>query len=268
MAHSDAVIVAAVRTPVGIGKPEKGKLSGIRPDELAALTLAEVVRRAGVDKAQVEDIVMGCVSPIGEQGLNIGRVAALIADFPVETCAVSINRMCGSSEQAIHFATQEIISGTVDVAIGAGVESMSRVPMGSDMAGASFSDKLIARYPLVPQGLSAEMVAAKWHITREEADAFSLESHRRAATATADGRFREEILPVDELARSHNLDAEVSRIHGEEVYVSRDDRVGFAALSECDEIVVVRVATDRTRRSLRVDDEDRLLFRACTIVRR
>ncbi|MDQ2716891.1 MAG: thiolase family protein [Chloroflexota bacterium] len=197
MKHQEAVIVAAVRTPVGIGKPEKGKLSGIRPDELAALALAEVVRRAGIEPALVEDIVMGCVSPIGEQGLNIGRVAALIADFPVEVCSVSINRMCGSSEQAVHFAAQEIISGTVDVAIGAGVESMSRVPMGSDRAGASFSEKLMARYPLVPQGLSAEMIAEKWHITREEADAFSLESHRRAAAATAEGRFKQEIMPVE-----------------------------------------------------------------------
>nr|MBA2286484.1 thiolase family protein [Ktedonobacteraceae bacterium] len=197
MKHQEAVIVAAVRTPVGIGKPEKGKLSGIRPDELAALALAEVVRRAGIEPALVEDIVMGCVAQIGEQGLNIGRVAALIADFPVEVCSVSINRMCGSSEQAVHFAAQEIISGTVDVAIGAGVESMSRVPMGSDRAGASFSEKLIARYPLVPQGLSAEMIAEKWHITRAEADAFSLESHRRAAAATAEGRFKQEIMPVE-----------------------------------------------------------------------
>ncbi|MDQ2902833.1 MAG: thiolase family protein [Ktedonobacteraceae bacterium] len=197
MKHQEAVIVAAVRTPVGIGKPEKGKLSGIRPDELAALALAEVVRRAGIEPALVEDIVMGCVAQIGEQGLNIGRVAALIAGFPVEVCSVSINRMCGSSEQAVHFAAQEIISGTVDVSIGAGVESMSRVPMGSDRAGASFSEKLMARYPLVPQGLSAEMIAEKWHITREEADAFSLESHRRAAAATAEGRFKQEIMPVE-----------------------------------------------------------------------
>jgi acetyl-CoA acetyltransferase family protein len=137
------------------------------------------------------------VAQIGEQGLNIGRVAALIAGFPVTACAVSINRMCGSSEQAVHFAAQEIISGTVEVAIGAGVESMSRVPMGSDAAGAPFSQKLIERFPLVPQGLSAEMIAEKWHITRAEADAFSLESHRRAAAATAEGRFKQEILPVE-----------------------------------------------------------------------
>ncbi|MDQ6659928.1 MAG: thiolase family protein [Chloroflexota bacterium] len=197
MANQNAVIVAAVRTPIGIGKSEKGKLSGIRPDELAAIALDEVVRRAGIEKGLVEDIVMGCVSPIGEQGFNIGRVAALIADFPVETCAVSINRMCGSSEQAIHFAAQEIMSGTVDVAIGAGVESMSRVPMGSDLAGASISTELTSRYALVPQGISAEMMAEKWHISRAEADAFALESHSRAAAATQEGRFAEEIVPVE-----------------------------------------------------------------------
>ncbi len=197
MKHQEAVIVSAVRTPIGIGKPEKGKLSNIRPDDLAALTLAEVVKRAGIEPGLVEDVVMGCVAQIGEQGLNIGRLAVLLADYPVSTCSVSIDRMCGSSEQAIHFAAQEIISGTVDVAIGAGVESMSRVPMGSDRAGAAFNEKLVARYPLVPQGVSAEMIAEKWHITREEADAFSLESHRRAAAATADGRFRQEIVPVE-----------------------------------------------------------------------
>jgi acetyl-CoA acyltransferase len=197
MKHQEAVIVAAVRTPIGIGKPDRGKLTGIRPDELAAMTLEEVVRRAGIEKGLVEDVVMGCVTQIGEQGLNIGRVAPLIADFPVETCGVSVNRMCGSSEQALHFAAQAIIAGTVDVAIAAGVESMSRVPMGSDKAGADFSEKLISRYPLVPQGISAELVAAHWHISREEADAFSLESHRRAAAATADGRFKQEILPIE-----------------------------------------------------------------------
>jgi acetyl-CoA acyltransferase len=193
----EAVIVEAVRTPIGVGKPGKGKLSMMRPDELAALTLAEVVRRAGIEPALVEDVVMGCVTQIGEQGLNIGRIATLIAGFPVETCAVSVNRMCGSSQQAIHFAVEEVLSGTVDVAIGAGVESMSRVRMGSDLNGAALSQKLIERYPLVPQGLSAEMVAERWRISRTELDAYSLESHRRAAAATAEGRFAREIMPIE-----------------------------------------------------------------------
>jgi len=195
----EAVIVEAVRTPIGVGKPERGKLSMIRPDELAALTLKEVVRRAGIEPGVVEDVIMGCVSQIGEQGLNVGRVAALIAGFPVGTCGVSVNRMCGSSQQAIHFAIEEVLAGTVDVAIGAGVESMSRVRMGSDLAGAALSQKLIEKYPLVPQGLSAEMMAERWRITREELDRYSVESHHRAAAATSAGRFAAEIMPVEAL---------------------------------------------------------------------
>ncbi|MDQ7794667.1 MAG: thiolase family protein [bacterium] len=187
----DAVIVEAVRTPVG---RRNGTLSHIRPDELAALNLAEIVRRAGVPPEAVDDIIMGCVTQVGEQGFNIGRVAALIAGLPVEVPAVSVNRMCGSSQQAIHFAAQAIVAGDMDLVIAAGVESMSRVTMGSD--GGPLSPELIRRWPLVPQGISAEMIAERWGIGRGELDEFSFQSHSRALRATAEGAFEREIMPV------------------------------------------------------------------------
>ena len=188
----EAVIVEAVRTPIG---RRKGTLSHIRPDDLAAMVLSEVVRRAGIEPGAVDDVVMGCVTQIGEQGYNIGRQAVLIAGFPVGVPAVSINRMCGSSQQAIHFACQEILSGDMDVVIAAGVESMSRVAMGSD--GGDFSPKVTARYEMVHQGISAELVAEKWGLSRAELDEFALESHRRAVAATREGRFGREIMPVE-----------------------------------------------------------------------
>jgi len=186
-----AVIVGAVRSPVG---RRNGTLSHIRPDDLAALVLQALVERASLDPAVVEDIIMGCVTPIGEQGLNIARVAGLIAGFPVEVCGVQINRMCGSSQQAIHFAAQAVEAGDMDVVIGAGVEAMSRVAMGSDAG--TFSDRLMARFGLVPQGISAEMIADKWDISRRELEEFALESHRRAIRAIDAGYFRSQIVPV------------------------------------------------------------------------
>lgn len=190
-ASREAVIVEAVRSPVG---RRNGTLSHIRPDDLAALVLGALVERAGIDPAVVEDVIMGCVTPIGEQGLNIARVAVMIAGWPLEVCGVQINRMCGSSQQAIHFAAQAIEAGDMDVAIGAGVESMSRVPMGSD--GGPFSDRLVARFNLVPQGISAEMIADKWNLSRRELEEFALESHRRAIRAIDNGYFRSQIVPV------------------------------------------------------------------------
>ncbi|MCL6580378.1 MAG: thiolase family protein [Firmicutes bacterium] len=187
-----AVIVEAVRSPVG---RRGGTLSHVRPDDLAAHVLGALVRRAGIDPALVEDVIMGCVTPIGEQGLNIARVAVMIAGFPLEVCGVQINRMCGSSQQAIHFAAQAIEAGDMEVVIGGGIESMSRVPMGSD--GGPFSDKLMARFALVPQGISAEMVADHWRISRREMEEFALESHRRAIRAIDEGRFRSQIVPVE-----------------------------------------------------------------------
>ncbi len=190
---NDTYIVSAVRTPTAKGRPG-GALANVRPDELAAKTLVEVVKRAGLETKDVEDIIMGCVTQVGEQGINVGRVAPLLAGFPVEVPAVSINRMCGSSQQAIHFASQAIAAGDMDIAIGAGVESMSRVPMGSDWTAPLHPD---FPYDLVPQGISAEMIAEKWELTRDELDDYSFRSHVRAAEATNQCYFSREIMPVE-----------------------------------------------------------------------
>jgi len=191
VSHRDAVIVEAVRTP--IGRRDRA-LASVRPDDLAALVLREVIRRAGILPVEVEDIIVGCATPVGEQGYNVGRIATLIADFPVEVPAVTINRMCASSDQAVQFASQAIRAGDMDVVMAAGIESMTRVPMGSD--GAPFSQSLPRRYRLIPQGLSAELMVEKWGLSREELDAYSLESHRRAVAAWEAGCFRNEIVPV------------------------------------------------------------------------
>ena len=186
----EAVIVEAVRTPAG---KFRSSLSTIEPISLAALVLREVVERAGIDPAAVDDVIMGCVTQTGEQGANIGRLAALYAGFPVEVAAVSINRMCGSSQQAIHFASQSIVAGDADVVIAAGVESMSRVAMGSD-----YPSQLPENppYPLLHQGESAELIARKWGFSREALDEYSYHSHEKAAAATKAGHFQREILPV------------------------------------------------------------------------
>lgn len=186
----EAVIVEAVRTPAG---RLRDSLSAIEPISLAALILKEVVERTGIDPAQVDDVIMGCVTQTGEQGANIGRLAALYAGFPVEVSAVSINRMCGSSQQAIHFAAQSIIAGDADVVIAAGVESMSRVAMGSDYP-PQFPEN--PPYPLLHQGVSAELIAQKWGFSRQALDEYSYHSHLKAAAATKAGHFQREILPV------------------------------------------------------------------------
>lgn len=187
----EVVIVEAVRTPIG---KQGGLLSQIEPIRLGALVLEEVVRRAGIEPKQVDDVIMGCVTQTAEQGLNVARLAALDAGFPVEVTAVSINRQCGSSQQAIHFAAQAILAGDMEVVIAGGLESMSRVPMGSDYPH-HFPDAF--PYKLVPQGISAEMVAEKWGLTRRALDQFSFDSHLKAGRATRDGRFDREILPVE-----------------------------------------------------------------------
>lgn len=187
----DVVIVEAVRTPIG---RRGGVLSEIRADELLAMVLQEVVRRAGVEPGVVEDVIVGCVTQVGEQGANVARVGALLAGLPVEVAATSVNRQCGSSHQAIHFASQTIRSGDADVVIAAGVESMSRVALGSDYG--EWHPRLLKQYDLVHQGIAAEMLAQRYGLTREECDRYSLESHRRAAGATDQGRFKHEIMPV------------------------------------------------------------------------
>jgi len=194
----NAVIVDAIRTPLG---RRNGKLKDIHPVDLVADVLREIVSRNGVDPALVEDVIMGCVMQVGEQGINVGRNAALAAGFPESTVGTTIDRQCGSSQQAAHFAAQGVMAGAYDIVIAAGVESMSRVPMGASVAegkyGFPFGPEMTARYPhLVPQGISAELIAEKWAISREDNDAFSVESHRRAARATDEGRFDREIFPV------------------------------------------------------------------------
>lgn len=194
----EAVIVEAVRTPVGKGKPG-GALSGWHPVDLLAEALRGLVDRSGIDPALVDDVIGGCVTQAGEQAANITRNAVLAAGFPEAVPATSIDRQCGSSQQAAHFAAQGVISGAYDVAIACGVEVMSRAPMLSSLMGRNpFGERLLERYPdgLVNQGISAELIAAKWGFDRDELDAFSAESHRRAHEATEAGRFAAEVLPV------------------------------------------------------------------------
>jgi len=190
----EVVIVAAVRTPVG---RRNGQLAGLRAEELAAIPLREVVRRAGLDAALVEDVIMGCVSQVGEQAMDVGRVAALVAGYPIHVPGVTLDRQCGSSQQALHFAAQAIMAGDMEVVVAAGVESMSRVPMGSSLLNAGISPALCARYEIVPQGVSAELIAKQWNLSRQELDSYSLASHQRAVGAAAAGRFQAEIVPVD-----------------------------------------------------------------------
>lgn len=194
---SVAYIIDAVRTPIG---RYKGALSGVRPDQLAAATLNALLRRTGVDPALIEDVVLGCVTQVGEQGLNIGRIAPLVAGFPVDVTGTSVNRMCGSSQQALNFAAMGVASGFQDLVIAGGVESMTRVPMGSDMTlngePALPGPELSWRFNIVPQGISAELVAKRFGLSRQELDGFALESHRRAAVAQDNGWFDAEITPV------------------------------------------------------------------------
>ena len=190
--HSDALIVDAVRSPIG---RRNGTLSSIRSDELAGQVLNALVRRQNVDPAQVEDVQFGCVTQIGEQGWNIGRMVPLVAGWPESVCGTTIDRQCGSSMQANFNAATAIWSGQLDLVVSAGAEMMSRVPMGS--GGGDLSDKLLDRWQIVPQGVSAEVIANEWGISREELDAFSLESHRRAVRAIDERRFENEVVPVD-----------------------------------------------------------------------
>jgi acetyl-CoA acyltransferase len=194
----EAVIVEAVRTPVG---KKNGSLSGWHPVDLLAEVLKAAVERTGIDPGQVDDHIAGCVSQTGEQGINIARNAWLAAGFPEEVPSTTIDRQCGSSQQAAHFAAQGVLAGAYDLVIAAGIEHMSRVPMGvtaSQGPGIPFSQKLMDRYEggLVPQGVSAEIIAERWGLSREQLDAFSARSHERAAKATEGGRFDREIHPI------------------------------------------------------------------------
>ncbi len=192
----EAVIVDAVRTPVG---RRNGKLKDWHPVDLLAQTLQALVQRTGIDPALIDDVIAGCVSQVGEQAYNVARNAVLAAGFPESVPGTTVDRQCGSSQQAIHFAAQGVISGAYDIAIGCGVEVMTRVPMGaSAQGGAPFGPMMIERYHngLVHQGISADLIARKWEMSRSDLDAYSLESHQRAARATAEGRFQSQIVPI------------------------------------------------------------------------
>jgi acetyl-CoA acyltransferase len=190
--QTDALIVDAVRSPIG---KRNGALAGIRGDELAAQVLNGLVDRHDLDPAEVEDVQMGCVTQIGEQGWNIGRMAPMVAGWPETVCGTTVDRQCGSSMQTNFNAAAAVWSGQLDVVVSAGVEMMSRVPMGSN--GGDLSHKLTDRWQIVPQGISAEVIAKEWGLTREELDTYSLESHRRAVEAIDEGRFEGEIVPVE-----------------------------------------------------------------------
>ncbi|MQY23940.1 thiolase family protein [Nocardia macrotermitis] len=204
----DAVIVEAVRTPIGKGKAT-GALHGVHPVDLLAHSLREVVGRSGIDPVLIDDVIGGVVTQVGEQSVNITRRAALAAGYPESVPATTVDRQCGSSQQAIHFAAQGVISGAYDVVVAAGLESMSRVPMGAsvvgatDIGGVAFNE----RYPegLVPQGISAELIASRWQIGRTAMDEFSLASHEKAAAATKNGSFASELVPLEGLSADEGI---------------------------------------------------------------
>jgi acetyl-CoA acyltransferase len=197
----EVVIVEAVRTPVGRGHEEKGYYKDTHPSTLLATTYKELIDRAGIDPAEVEDVVAGCVQQFGEQAFNIGRNAWLQAGLPEETPATTVDRQCGSAQQAINFAAALVASGVHDVAIGGGVEHMGHISFADGLAvqqehGMAFTPELMERYNLVPQGISAEMIADRWEIPRSELDEIGLRSHQLAAKATEEGRFEREIVPI------------------------------------------------------------------------
>jgi acetyl-CoA acetyltransferase family protein len=208
---SSVFIVNAVRTPIGIGKPEMGALFPVPPVELASLVIQAVIDRAGISGELIDDVILGCVTPVGDQGANIARLAALNAGFPVKVPGVQINRMCGSGQQSVHFAAQAILAGDMDLVIAGGIEMMSHQPLGSD-----YPEKWPEDFPhrLVHQGVSAEMMADKWGLSREELDDYAFASHCKAAAAIREGRFDGEILAI-----------EVPTTDGESILIKQDQGV-------------------------------------------
>src|SRR5881392_1655602 len=199
-AGREVVIVEAVRTPIGRGHQEKGYYKDVHPSNLLAKTYSELIERAGIPAEEVEDVVAGCVNQFGEQGLNIGRNAWLEAGLPIETPATTVDRQCGSAQQAVNFGAALVAAGVHDVVIGGGVEHMGHISFADSLEvqkehGFAFSPELMAKYDLVPQGISAEMIADKWEIPRSELDEIGVRSHQRAAKATEEGRFDREIVP-------------------------------------------------------------------------
>ena len=207
----EVVIVEAVRTPVGRGHKEKGYYRDLHPSNLLAHAYSELISRAGIDPAEVEDVVAGCVQEFGEQSLNIGRNAWLEAGFPIETPATTIDRQCGSAQQAVNFAAAMVASGVHDVMIGGGVEHMGHIGFGDafkvmEEYGMGYSPELMERYNLVPQGISAEMIADQWEIPRSELDELAVRSHANAHQATEEGRFEREIAPVQVNGDTYSTD--------------------------------------------------------------
>jgi acetyl-CoA acetyltransferase family protein len=197
----EVVIVEAVRTPIGRGHPERGAFKDVHPADLLGATFTEVIARASIDAAEVEDIVAGCVQQFGEQGLNIGRTAWLQAGLPIATSAVTIDRQCGSAQQAVNFAAALVAAGVHDCVIGAGVEHMSRIPLSAGpesqrIFGDAYTEALLDRHPITGQGVAAELIADEWQLSRTELDELALRSHRLAARATDAGVFAREIVPV------------------------------------------------------------------------
>lgn len=199
---SEVYILTTVRTPIGVGKPT-GALVIMSPVALAALVMKEAVCQAGVESSRVEDVVWGCVTPIGDQGANLARLAVLKSGFPVNIPAVTLNRMCGSGQQAIHFAAQAILSGDMDLVLAGGTEMMSHQALGSDWP-QQWPENF--PYDLVHQGISAEMMAGKWDLSRDGLDDFAFESHMRAMGATQNGYFKDQILPI---TRPDNIEVRV-----------------------------------------------------------
>lgn len=209
----NAVIIDVVRTVSGKGKPG-GALAGVHPVDLAAGALTALLERNGLESAQIDDVLMGCVSQVRDQGANVARQAVLAAGFDHSVPGVSIDRQCGSSQQAAHFAAQGVMAGAYDIVIAAGVESMSRIPLGSSAAGTSIPSGIAGRYPkgLVAQGVSAELIAKRWGQSREDLDTYSAQSHQRAAQAWDEGLFDSQVLSLDLDNRTLDRDETVRRI--------------------------------------------------------
>ena len=211
MEGREVVIVEAVRTPVGRGNPEKGYYRDLHPNELLGRTWVELIRRAGIPAEAVEDVITGCVQQYGEQAYNVGRNAWLQAGLPAETPATTIDRQCASAQQAVNFAAALIAAGVHDVAIGGGVEHMGHIPLASspkiaETYGTPYPPALLERHPVVNQGVSAELIAERWGISRRECDEIALRSHRRAARATEESRFDREIVPFGVNGSVHTTD--------------------------------------------------------------
>ncbi|MFD1020820.1 thiolase family protein [Thalassobacillus hwangdonensis] len=219
----EVVIVEAVRSPIG---KRNGGLSRKRPDDLLADVMKELVNRANVNPSEVEDVIAGCVTQASEQSGDIARVAALIAGFPVEVPGVTLDRQCGSSQQSVHFAAQAIASGDMDTVIACGVENMSRVPMFSAMRGAAYSERLTEKYEIINQGLSAERIADKWNLSKEELDQFSVESHEKALASIEAGKFEKEIVPIETVDEDGN-DVTITKDEGPRPNTSLETLAGL-----------------------------------------